>query len=189
MSAMRMFVAIPVPDALSASFESIRPDLSGLRWGGPGSQHLTLAFLGEVEEPQRTALVGELELVEHPAFELRVSGVGCFGGRSGRPRVLWAGVEDRDGSLAALRGKVVEALRRAGIERDFGRFLPHVTLARGRRLERAACRSWLERNRRRGLGRLPVREFRLFSSHRNPRGVEHRTVLRQVLGSPGPTAG
>ena len=139
---MRLFVAIvPPPHALaelSAAVEPIRAAAPELRWAGRESWHLTLAFLGEVDElvlPPLTSRLGRAA-GRHPDQDLAVAGAGAFPSAA-RARILWAGIDADQRGLAALAASVAAAARRAGAPPpDEGRkYRPHLTLARCRQPE------------------------------------------------------
>ncbi len=105
------------------------PGADGLRWTERAGWHVTLAFLGEVDEALLPALVERLERAarRHPPCRVRLGRGGRFGDRT-----LWAGLDGDDlgGAAAAARA----AARRAGVrhEDEHGAFHAHLTLARQR---------------------------------------------------------
>ncbi len=131
----RTFIALPLPAAVRARLEALQqalaPAVEGARWVGPEAFHLTLAFLGDVADPDLNALcLAVAESVrKQPRFSLEVRGLGAFPDAA-RPRVLWAGIEgDRD-PLASVQQAVFDAATRAGYRPADERFHPHITLAR-----------------------------------------------------------
>ena len=136
---MRLFVAIEPPpaalDELSAAVDPLRLAAPELRWASSASWHLTLAFLGEVDERLLPELSTRLQRAagRHPSRELAIAGAGAFPSPA-RARVLWAGIRADARGLAALAASVAAAARRAGAPPpDEGRkYRPHLTLARCR---------------------------------------------------------
>ena len=130
---MRLFVAlVPPPEAvadLEAALAAVRSRQFGLRWIPPERWHLTLAFLGEVEERRLPDLTDRLlrAAARHPPLALRFAG----GGRFGR-QVLWAGVGGDVAVLGRLADSVTAAARRARLDVDDRPYRPHLTLARTR---------------------------------------------------------
>jgi RNA 2',3'-cyclic 3'-phosphodiesterase len=134
---LRLFVAAdPPPDLLEALDESIaplrsRPELASARWTVPANQHVTLKFLGWVEAGTVEPIVNSLATVasSHEAATITLTGLGAFpSGR--RARVLWAGLEDPAGLLAALVSDLDASLGSLGFEPETRAFTPHLTLAR-----------------------------------------------------------
>jgi len=136
---MRLFVAIAPPpavldelDAVAGPFRAGRLDL---RWTSREAWHVTLAFLGQVDEAAAARLLPGLERAARgqAAFRLAFSGAGAFPGMT-RANVLWSGLAgDRD-ALARLAESVAAGASRAGTPPP-GRhrtFQPHLTLARCR---------------------------------------------------------
>lgn len=97
------------------------------RWPSPPERwHVTLAFLGEVDDPAR--LTGPLAQVcaATPALRLQLAGSGTFG-RSGP---VWVGVEGDVEQLSALAGGVAAACRSAGVPVEHRPYRPHLTVGR-----------------------------------------------------------
>ena len=91
--------------------------------------HLTLRFLGEVEERKLEELVKALSAVRKPGgFEVCIKGLGAFPGPDS-PRVLWAGAEKGDKELRELHEAVDSAIAHLGFQKE-GRFSSHYTIAR-----------------------------------------------------------
>lgn len=129
----RMFVALYPPDAARAELrEAIAPELRhttrGLRWTPPDDWHITLAFLGDVDDTTVAALRARLAGIGHPPLRLALQGGGSFG-----RRVLWAGVGGDLAGLTTLADAVRKAAAAAGIALEDLEFHPHLTLARARR--------------------------------------------------------
>ena len=136
---MRLFVAIAPSamalDELAAATTPLRDAWPQLRWTDRPAWHITLAFLGEVDEPAAARLGPKLEDAARlrPALGLSVAGSGAFPGPA-RANVLWAGIGGDLAGLGDLSADVVEGARQAGAPPpDDGRgFRPHLTLARCR---------------------------------------------------------
>ena len=180
---IRLFVAIDLPQAVRDRLWRACCDVPGARWIEPGQMHLTLRFVGEVDELVSRDIEQALDEVRGAPFELEVRGVGHFPPR-GEPRVLWAGL-GRSEALVALQKRVDAAVERGGVPRDGRRFSPHVTLARLAGTPERAVGSWLAMN---GLLRtdpFEVREFHLFSSRLGARQAVHRVEATYSLRGNG----
>lgn len=124
----RLFTGIEIPDEQREQIARLKMPLpGGGRWTEPTDLHLTLRFVGDIEKPQAQEFADSLESIDLDAFELRLSGLGVFGGNE--PRSIWAGVEDSP-ALEALARANDRAARSAGLPPDAHPFKPHVTLAR-----------------------------------------------------------
>lgn len=159
---LRLFVAVTLPEAARASLAALQAGVPGARWTPAENLHLTLRFIGELDEPDFADAMAALAEVEAPAFELRLAGVGQFGDRR-RAHVLWAGVRPSE-PLTLLRGRVEAALARAGLPREERKFAPHVTLARLRDAPPERVGAFLAGH---GLFQgpaFPVTSFELYSS-------------------------
>lgn len=168
---MRLFIAIELPDNLKAALGRLRVDIPGARWVPPEQLHLTLAFLGEVEETAVGELGKALALIQMYPFQLSFSGTGCFPNRH-RPRVLWAGVEPQP-RLMQFAARVHEVVLACGIPQEDRPFSPHITLAR---LKFPAVRevdAFLAMPQKQELLPFPVSEFTLFQSMLTQKGASH----------------
>ncbi|MDP9196729.1 MAG: RNA 2',3'-cyclic phosphodiesterase [Pseudomonadota bacterium] len=123
----RCFIALGIPPDIRTHFTLLYGGIPGARWTPEDNLHLTLRFLGPLDNSVLEDVAAALSLVDCPAFTLTFRGVGQFGDR--KIHSLWAGVEDSPG-LQLLHGKIAGATRRAGIPPDERKFTPHVTLAR-----------------------------------------------------------
>ncbi len=176
---MRLFVAIELPDDLKRALEWLRTDIPGARWVPAEQIHLTLAFLGEVEEEIVGRLTFELARIQSPSFMLRFTGVGCFPNRH-RPRVLWIGLhpEPRLNDLAAKVNEIVQA---CGIPLEKRPFSPHITLARFKLPESGETGNFLDQHQKTDLPHLSVQEFTLFQSKLTSQGAVHTPIRNFAL--------
>ncbi len=124
----RLFVALRPPRAMREVLLSARGDIPHARWQDDEQLHLTLRFIGEVDRHVAEDVVAALGAVSHPAFDLKLAGIGCFDRRS-RIDNIWAGVAPHD-PVRALHVTVTRALMRVGIAPEARAFVPHITLAR-----------------------------------------------------------
>ena len=136
---MRLFVAIAPPpavlDELDALVEPLRSRRLDLRWTNREAWHVTLAFLGQVDESAAARLLPRLERAArwHDQMRLGFAGAGAFPAAA-RANVLWSGLSGDRRALARLAESVAARASRAGATPpDKGRrFQPHLTLARCR---------------------------------------------------------
>ena len=183
---MRAFLALALPQAPARAIARLQAQLPAGRAVPREKLHLTLAFLDDQPEERLEALHGELLGLHAPGFDIRLSGLGLFGGRL--PKVLHVAAAPEP-ELLALHERVVAAARRAGIRPDRARYRPHVTIARfGRGLKRAdAARlgRFLEAHGSFALPPFPVRAFALFRSILHPEGALHEELAAYPLHEPG----
>jgi RNA 2',3'-cyclic 3'-phosphodiesterase len=105
--------------------------LPDLRWVEPGGIHLTLAFLGELNEEQleKAAFATRSAALQSESFTYRLSGLGTFGPPR-QPRVLWMGVSEPSGTLDRVHQTLALTLEEQGFTTEKRPFSPHLTLAR-----------------------------------------------------------
>ncbi|MBL8993771.1 MAG: RNA 2',3'-cyclic phosphodiesterase [Spirochaetia bacterium] len=124
----RLFTALTLPEEISETLGLMVPQIAGIRPVPEEAIHLTLRFIGEVEQKNSVEVEECLALVEAPILKLKLRGVGVFP-EGKNPRVLFAGVaENRE--LSELKKNIDRELRSIGFENDARPYRPHVTLAR-----------------------------------------------------------
>lgn len=160
---LRLFVGIDLPPETKLGLSTIAVGLSGAKWVDPGNYHVTLRFIGEVDEGAAADIDAELANVRARRFTLRIAGVDLFGTED-KPRILYAGVE-RSPALAELRDKVGQALGRAGIPPEGRVFTPHVTLANIRAGKPVDLGHYLEIHNLLRLPEIAVDRFQLVQSY------------------------
>lgn len=178
---IRSFIAVDI-DAqviakLAAMIEQLKPQLTGVRWAAPGNIHLTLKFLGNIEEskinPIADALRSRLRLFR--PFSISVKALGVFPGPR-QPRVLWVGLSSA--RLATLASEVEFALRPLGFTPESRAFTPHLTIGRWREKSPAPASLTMELAKWRAsyFGDSEVAHVRLMQSVLGPGGAEYRPL-------------
>ena len=129
---MRLFIAIDASPLKGELIELQRLLPSNyLELRPVSSYHLTLHFLGEVDEPTASKLKDQISAIEFPAFSLTTNHIGFFP-PTGNPKVIWVGVEP-EANVVKLHREIGEAIQNIGIKPE-KRFSPHLTLARVKRV-------------------------------------------------------
>ncbi len=124
----RLFTGLEIPYDVQLALSLKRGGLSGARWIDPENFHITLRFIGDVDNHVADDVSYELDRLSHSeGFRVRLSHLGVFGGD--KPRALYAGAENTD-ALQRLQSAHERVLRRVGLEPEGRKFVPHVSLAR-----------------------------------------------------------
>jgi 2'-5' RNA ligase len=123
----RLFTGLEIPDDVAFDLDLMRGGISGARWIDRESYHLTLRFIGDIEEGLAREISYELDGVEAKPFQLRLTGCGVFGGN--KPHTLYASIEESTElrRLQSIHERICQAL---GLPPEPRKFAPHVTLAR-----------------------------------------------------------
>lgn len=175
---IRSFLAFELPPeikgVLSRVSEEMRRSLPDLKWVKIEGIHLTVVFLGYVEEEAIGPLGAQAGSVceGYGPFRLLLQGAGVFP-NARRPNVLWAGLDGDLERLAAFRDELQEALVPFGIKEEKRRFRPHLTLARFRKGggERRRLEELLERYGDLSSPVWRLEEMVLFKSDLKPVGA------------------
>ncbi len=157
----RLFTGLEIPSDIGQALSSLRGGLPGARWIDPGNYHLTLRFIGDVDDTVAHEVASLLGRVKRGAFDLHMEGLTSFGGR--KPRAVVANVAPAK-ALLDVQAEQERLMQRIGLEPEGRKYTPHVTLAR---LRESSSRDVAEYLAARGFFRtsqFKVSRFVLFSS-------------------------
>ena len=169
----RLFVAIELPDPLKTAIRELQSGLPNARWLNADGLHLTLAFIGDVDDETQHRIGAGLNNVRATEFSMDLRRLGHFPPR-GAPRVLWVGAAP-EVSIVALAEVVRSTLRNIGLAIEHRKFLPHVTIARFRqRPPGAEFRRFLAENGGLRTSLANIASFHLFSSTLQSAGAYYR---------------
>jgi 2'-5' RNA ligase len=169
---VRLFVALDVPDSVKDALVALCADLPAARWSSRDQMHLTLRFIGEVEDSRLAVLDAALTALAHAPFLMQVAAVGCFPPR-GAARVLWAGIQ-AGRALMLLQQAIETALQHTGLPPEPKPFSPHITLARFKTPPPpAALHTYLERHAAFSVPEWTVSAFHLYSSQLSAGGARY----------------
>jgi len=123
----RLFVGLEIPGEVGQTLSLLRGGLPGARWIDPENYHITLRFIGDIDDRLAHDIALLLDGVKRRSFEVRFGGLTAFGGR--KPRAIVVGVEPIQ-PLVELQSELERLMQRLGLEPEGRKFTPHVTLAR-----------------------------------------------------------
>ena len=176
------FVALPVPAA--DWFARLAPPPLGVRLFHPDDLHLTVAFLGAVDEAAARRAFAPASSIALPATEITLGDVVPMGSPRHASALSALLVEGEEAVAAAIGGVRDGACDAAGVPRDARAVLPHLTVARlGRRLppsERTAGLRWA-RALALGRPRLVVSQLALFTWSTDRRARLFQTIETMAL--------
>jgi 2'-5' RNA ligase len=190
---MRLFVGVeldaPLRTSAAAAIALLRraveeraPDVQ-IRWLPIANLHLTLAFIGEVQDDMSRRVSASLsEGLAVSSFELSLAGAGAFP-PSGPLRVVWIGVSDGESSLRRLQADIVARLSSLGLAFDDRAYSPHLTVARLKGARGPGARAVREALRGVGiqLGPQRVKAVTLFRSRVSSAGSTYDVLMRVPL--------
>ena len=190
---VRLFVAAEIGDRLARKAAALSRELqqravdmvpnAKITWVPAERLHLTIRFLGNLEDERVNALVAHLgPSLGIPAFELTLQGVGAFP-KSGSPRVLWVGVAHGRDALLAVERIVSSRLLSMGIEHEGRAYSPHLTVARVRDAAGLRTIRLLDGVTDRRIGTTRIDAITLFQSALSPKGPTY-TPLAHIPCEP-----
>jgi len=184
----RLFIALPVDDrALIKPLGSIYSDLnkysSILKSVSIENLHITMKFLGDVDEDKMLKMADLFSSLENPgSIEYTIKGAGCFPSLSA-PSVIWAGIQCDMGIMSKLYSLVEDFCESFGFERETRRFIPHLTVARVRRGKDIppGLKEFIKSNKERVYGTSVFNRLVLFESKLDKTGPEYISLAEVRL--------
>lgn len=136
----RLFTALEVPPHIAESLSRLRGGVSGARWIDVENYHITLRFIGDVDDAFARDAAHALAYVRRPEVEITIDQLASFGGD--KPRALVARVRPTT-ALLDMQAEHERLLRRLGAPPEARKYVPHVTLARLRASNAASVAAYL----------------------------------------------
>lgn len=174
----RVFFGLEIPAEIKDLLLQVRAEVAGASWQSVEQMHLTLLFLGNIEEELLLAAREAARDISLTAFELNIDGLGCFG-QPHAPKHLWAGVES-EAPIISLHSAIKNQVERLGIQTERRAFRPHLTLARFNR-HPGSIERLLTEYRETVFGSFQVDEFVLFESQQSSAGSVYTVLERYPL--------
>jgi RNA 2',3'-cyclic 3'-phosphodiesterase len=183
---MRTFIAIEIPSEIKSALAALQTELrragADVNWTKPKNLHLTLNFLGEVDE-RRMAEVEKTcvsSAAEFRPFTLTLKDTGVFPNEK-QPRVLWAGLSGDVENVVEMHRRLDERLALIGFKREEKRFHPHLTV--GRLKSNQNSRELLALADAHSLPALSflVTEIVIMKSELHPAGAEYTPMAKAYL--------
>jgi 2'-5' RNA ligase len=187
MSTIRSFVAIPLERELLNRIEQFQRELRSLpadvKWVNIHSIHLTLKFLGDVDDTRIGELGGAIERAREgfTPWIVPVKEAGAFPSLR-NPRVVWIGIQDQTGELAQLQGRMEKEFARLGFAEEGRPFSPHLTLGRVRSSRgKPELIRYLVDETSREFGEIAIAKVVLFRSELKPSGAVYTSLKEFTL--------
>lgn len=176
---IRLFAGLALPEEVSGRLAAMGAGIPGARWVEARNLHVTLRFIGEVEDGLAREIHDALaDAGLGPPVALSITGLGTFGSR--QPHALWAAV-DKTAALARLQAKVDGTVVRLGLAPEPRKFTPHVTLARLKGAPPGRVRDFIAGHSPLTLGPVSIDHVTLFRSHLGRAGAEYEAVADYPL--------
>lgn len=168
---MRLFIAIPIPDAVKKKLIDLQQPIDGVRWQAKEQMHLTLKFVGDVDAQLAKSLQNKLDEIEHPSFAIDLKQMGYFP-EGGSPRVLWIGLREHS-SLMELHQKVEQKSQEVGIAPEDRPYKPHITLGRTEGVSKRTVNAYVNQHKKFTVRDIKMDQFVLYESKLHPDGAKH----------------
>lgn len=175
----RLFTGLEIPADLALSLSMLRGGLPGARWISPENYHITLRFIGDVDDRMADEIDAMLCDLEYDMIDVTLNGLGTFGGD--KPHSIFVSIEPNR-ALNELQAAQERTLRRLGLPPETRRFTPHVTLARLRHSSTIDVADYLATHTSPSRRSFEARRFVLFSSKASVGGGPYIVEAGYPLG-------
>jgi len=168
----RLFTGLDIPDSVAERLIAIRGGLSGARWITADNYHITLRFIGDIDDGTAHDIYAILGRITRTTIPLTIEGISVFGGD--RPRALVAKIAPSS-ALIELQSEHERLMRRIGLPPEPRKYTPHITLARLRDTSPFELANFLS-----VIGHVPsmrfvVDAFNVYSSRSSTGGGQYVT--------------
>ena len=161
---MRIFIGIPIPNHIKKLIFSLQGGLPGANWVPPENYHISLRFIGEVNETTKEDIAEALEDVAFPAFSLSLQTIGIFT-EGDDPHHIWIKPNPED-PLIKLNRKIETVLtKNRSLKQDTRKFTPHLTLARLKETNTEKVGQFMQWHNLFKTPEFQVTEYALYQSH------------------------
>jgi len=177
---MRTFIAIELPQEIKNKLSGLQARLkqsgADVKWVEPKNIHLTLKFLGEIDEAKSVKVAGIIEDITRSSkqFQINLSSLGAFP-KIEFPRVIWVAIAKGNQETVALAKDLEEKIEKLGIPKEDRPFSSHITIGR--------VRSPLNKDK---LVKALKETENYFGGENIEFGVTKITLFKSTLGSSGP---
>ena len=134
---MRTFIAIELPNEIKDFLGSLQNELKSsgadVKWVEPKNIHLTLKFLGDIDDKQLDKITRIMDEVagENVKFQVSISSLGGFP-KIDYLRVIWVGADKGAEEVAKIAGELEKRIAKLGIPKEDRPFSSHITIGRTR---------------------------------------------------------
>ncbi len=188
---MRLFIAADLDDRVRAAvggcIEDLRRQLANagivdqVRWVAVDQLHLTLQFIGYVEDERAMAIRTALEPgLESPPCSVSLAGAGAFP-TAGPARVIWLGIESGADTLRAVHDEVKARLELAGCSPEDRKFRAHLTIGRVRKPDKRLTHRFLRSLSLDAPGACVLKTVTLYESRLAASGATYLPLLETTL--------
>ncbi len=172
---MRLFTAIDIPDRIKRDILCTDVRFAHLNWIRPEQFHLTIRFIGEIDDARLPEIRSALQGIHMPEFTLKFDGCGIFPSVR-HPQVFWAGLQDSP-ELRSLKEQTDASLSTIVPVTEKRDFIPHLTLIRFKnRSSGDILKGLTEAFENMTIKPFTVSKFHLFSSRLATTGAIHEIV-------------
>jgi 2'-5' RNA ligase len=180
----RLFTGLEIPESLGLFLSYLRGGLPGAKWIDVENYHVTLRFIGDIDERTAGEITHELGRIRRSRFDLRIEGVTAFGGR--QPHSLIAKVTPTP-ALIELQAEHERICQRLGLPAEPRKFMPHVTIARCKAVSHTAVAQWLALRGGFSGGAWTAERFVLYSSRASRGGGPY--IVEEAFDLEAPRGG
>ena len=178
---MRAFIAIEIPEDIRCTLAKLQDELKAsgadVKWVEPRNIHLTLKFLGDIDENLQEKIGAELSALaaENQNYQAAIGLCGAFPNMD-YPRVIWVGITDGDAQTKKIARDLEERLSKLGLAKDERAFASHITIGRVR-----------SPSKRKNLTRALADQAQNLATLKPLFNVSKLTLFKSTLSSKGPT--
>lgn len=180
---MRAFIAIEIPDKIKEEILKVSQEFSSTSTLVKKDViHITLHFLGDIDEHGADIAQTTLEELEQKKFAVHIKGLGSFPDSHGMPRIVFANITEGEYELRDIYNTVSQKLKRAKLKfEEEDDYAPHITIARIKKPEKQTIESLIAKHTDVNFGSFIVESVMLKQSVLTPEGPVYSDIYKRKL--------
>lgn len=179
----RIFLGLSIPSAVKSQLISLQGGIPGANWVDPENYHITLKFIGEVDEITKEDIAESLDDLSFPTFQINLQGIDIFS-RGNDPHHLWVKPNPEE-PLLKLNSKIENHLQNyLNLKKDTHKFTPHLTIAKLKNSNLNKVGQFIQWHNLFKSITFDITEYTLFQSLLTPKGAVYKPLDIFSLDAP-----
>ena len=160
----RIFIGIPIPAFIRKQIFILQGGVPGANWVPPENYHISLRFIGEVDETKKEDIAEALENIAFPAFKISLQGIGIFTQKED-PHHLWVKPTPEEPLIKLYRKIETLLTKELSIKAETRKYTPHLTIAKLKKEKKKKVGQFMQWHNLFKTSEFEVNEYTLFESH------------------------
>lgn len=180
---LRIFLGLSIPSSIKIQLSALQGGVPGAQWVDPENYHITLKFIGDVDEVAKEDIAEALEDLSFPTFKINLQGIDIFS-KGNDPHHLWVKPMPEE-PILQLNRKIENHLENhLHLKKDTHKFTPHLTIAKLKNSNSNKVGQFMQWHNLFKTITFEITEYTLFQSFLTPNGSIYKPLDIFSLDAP-----